>query len=361
MTTHPIIRGPGQLLATIPALLGFVPHESLVVIGMRGAEGVGVMMRVDRADCLIPEVVDPLARSIAAHLARDGATGAIVVSYTGADVRVGCDAADAVRSVLQESLDRIEQWAVADGRFFFPGCADDSCCPADGLPLPPPVAIDGARLRVVSAARHERTAVVAVAGAQARRNAGRAIQRWRARKSADPERWREKSWALWVEALALAERSAQPITPSTAGKIVAALQDLRVRDAAVLSLVPGSDRAAVGVLHGRNDTMVAAALSTVLEPAHAVRPDSARADAARMVCAALCAHAPRKQRAPMITILAFMAWWDGDATRATHLCDQALSVDPGYTLAELLDATIRCHLEPGWLRGRSTNTTKPDI
>src|SRR5690606_4365988 len=55
MTTHPTMKGPGELLATIPTLLGFEPRESVVVIGMRGAADMGVMMRVDRDDCLIPE------------------------------------------------------------------------------------------------------------------------------------------------------------------------------------------------------------------------------------------------------------------------------------------------------------------
>lgn len=359
MTTHHIIRGPGQLLATIPNLLGFDPRESIVVIGTRGSSDMGILMRVDRADCLIPEVVDPLARSLAGHLVRDGASQAILVTYTEADVRVACDAADAVRAVLQDSLTVVEQWAVSRGRYFCPGCADDACCPADGLPLPSPVEVGSTGMRLAGTTRHERTLAVIDVDAKGKRSATRAIQRWRGRKVNDPDRWREESWSLWLDTLATAAHSETLLPAPTAGKLIAALEDLRVRDAAVLSLIPGSEQAALGVLRGSDDALVAAALSRVLEPAHAVRPDPTHSNAARVLCATLCAYAPRKQRAPMIALLAFMAWWDADATRTRDLCDQALSVDPGYTLAELLDATVRCHLEPGWMRERARKGDKP--
>jgi len=43
------LRSPGEIAAVVPYLTGFVPHESLVAIGLRKRR-VGLTMRIDLAD-----------------------------------------------------------------------------------------------------------------------------------------------------------------------------------------------------------------------------------------------------------------------------------------------------------------------
>ena len=119
MTPRHDIRGPGELIAAIPLLLGFEPRESVVLVAILGGGRLGVLLRVDRADCLQADVVGPLSRGVVAHLARDGARSAIAVSFTEDPVRLACAATDALRPALVAAGIDVEGWAVANGRYTF--------------------------------------------------------------------------------------------------------------------------------------------------------------------------------------------------------------------------------------------------
>ncbi|NTV38934.1 MAG: DUF4192 family protein, partial [Demequinaceae bacterium] len=67
MSVH--VRTPGELIASLPVLLGFVPLESVVVVGIGASGRVAPVIRIDRGDCLIPELAQSVAVAVAGHLA----------------------------------------------------------------------------------------------------------------------------------------------------------------------------------------------------------------------------------------------------------------------------------------------------
>ena len=77
MTADITLRGPGDVVAILPYQLGYHPHDSAVVISLRGKR-VGLVARTD----LPPEeFVGEVVSSLLGPLVRDGATSVIVVGY----------------------------------------------------------------------------------------------------------------------------------------------------------------------------------------------------------------------------------------------------------------------------------------
>ena len=50
--------------------------------------------------------------------------------------------------------------------------------------------------------------------------------------------------------------------------------------------------------------------------------------------------------APFATVIAGIAWLDGDATLANEMVDRALAADSAYSLAQLLDIALRHNVPP---------------
>ena len=94
------LNRPGALIAALPAVLGFVPEKSLVLVTIDSGE-LGCVMRVD----LSPELVDNVGHlADVAAAARPDAAIAVVVDAEGAGCRLCNDEYRALRDVLSESL-----------------------------------------------------------------------------------------------------------------------------------------------------------------------------------------------------------------------------------------------------------------
>ena len=350
LTAH--LQGPGELMAAIPVMLGFTPRESVVVIGVAASGDVAVVMRLDRADALITDVVEAMTRTVGGHLARAGACAAVLVAYTDDDVRLACPALDAMRAILTAAVDRVDAFAVVDGRYFSPGCADDLCCPPAGQEIPMrPIAAEYSGgmsgLHVKRAGHDAGEFAVARVPASERKKSTRACERWWGKRDLDAVTWRSQSWELWCASIAPVRARLDAIAPTTAGKLIAALRDPRMRDAAVISLIPNSADAALAVLEEREDADVEKALSGVMNPFRCTCTRGPCECSAPVVaeglalCDALRAHARAADEAPMLTMRALAAWWQGDGPRALDWCELALNSQPGYRLAELLAITVR--------------------
>lgn len=346
------LHGPGALIAAIPTLLGFAPRESVVVVSLRHRGEVGVILRVDRADCVRPDSAAPLARALAGHLSRDQAEAAVLVSFTEDDVRLACPALDAIRPVIAEVIDDVECWAVRSGRFFSPGCARESCCPTRGRPIPPSDPTDAPVVRV--SARPHRLSGANPDGdydvdEPARRRSARAGERWWAHRDADPTGWRKRSFTSWKAALTATRAGTLP-SDAVCGKLIAALQDRRFRDAVLISLMPGSGKVSRGVLDGTADEEVSRVLRVLVSPEDGVRPDPALIANVWSLLGWLTAHARVALRAPTLTLSAVLAWWDGDEGACRSLLLRAHESEPGYRLAALLECTLLAGIDPGWKR-----------
>lgn len=407
MSTVIQTREPRELLALIPYQLGFKPTDSAVVVSVRADRSrVGLIARVDLADIAHAERGPELAQALIGHLAADGAHQGIVVLYTDEDMQTGDALGRCVRSRgtdvlnhLQDAADHLlgdlECWVVASSGYYAIGCRDRSCCPVGGRPLSDlqgtqigaQMVLEGVQ---VACTRDDLVRIPGV-NAAAHKSARRARDRWCARGMAaqdtsDVYRWRRDGLELWREAFdrartGLAENPSdldgsdsgpvrkngrvgvvpvrfgpcpwEPPGSAVAGRLLAALQDVLVRDAIVLTLVPGADRVADRVIAGDCGADVEMALRVITDPVKGRAPDRERTAAARTVLEYVVAHAGREGHAPGLTLLGVLAWWEGDGARAGMLVERALAADPGHRMAVLLEDALRAGMPPGWVRASS--------
>lgn len=346
------LRGPGEFLAALPAILGYQPRESVVVVSIRRGGEVGIVLRVDREDCSNPDIAPLLSRSISGHLVRDRATGAFLVSYTDDDVRLECPALEGLRPSIAKVVDEVETWAIMRGRFFSPGCVRESCCPIRGRPVPAARAISdsvvGVRLPAHGLARSFPDAGFEVDEA-AKRRVARAGDRWRACREEDIVAWRKHSFAIWEKAIEGATQDRFP-TETDTGRLLEALRDRRIRDAILVSFMPDSGGVAHGVLDGSADDEVSRVLRVLLSPRDGAPPTLDAIAPAWDLLGYLTAHARIRLRAPSVTLCAILAWWEGDDEACRCLLARAHEAEPGYRLAGLLECTVLAGVDPGWKR-----------
>ena len=371
MTPTLRVRDPQELLALIPYQLGFQPRESAVVVSLREPQRrVGLVMRVDLADLAAPDDGPQVARSMVAHVARDGGRDTVLVVYT--DQLVAPDdhspawrAAEHYLGAAQVFLGSVDVWVVSATGYSALGCTDARCCPPGGRPLADLSAtVVGAEMvlagAVVMATRDE-LARIPRAGDADRRRTNAAANRWRQRareahdgadQGAGLVQWRQAGFATWRAALA------GEMTPASLGRIEAALDDIAVRDAVLLSLVPGTGGLPETYLDEplnqgslRTTAAVGRAMSAIVEPGAGVRPEDDLSSAALRVLEGVVAHGRRRHQAPALTLLALLTWWRGSTARSEALLERAYLCDPGYRLARLLTQALEAGMAPGWARG----------
>lgn len=318
MTTSPSpdfhLDRPAVLIAALPAVLGFVPEKSLVLVTVdRGA--LGCVMRVDLSDEL-PESVGHIAEVAAS--ARPDAAIAVVVDEDGAGCRLCNDEYRELAAMLASALaDRgIELLAAhvvdriaAGGRWH---CADG--CGASGTvddpaasPLAMAAVLDGRRLY---ARRAELQNVIAVTDpAHADALADRIEDARAARSDADASRDIE---AVMAAATRVAE--GDELSDETLVRIAAALTDLQVRD-----------------------TLYALAVGE-------------RAPQAEALWAGLSRRLPEPWRAEALVLLAFSAYARGDGPLAGVSLEAALRCDATHRMAGMLDTALQSGLRPEQIR-----------
>ena len=387
MTTTIRTSDPRDLLALIPYQLGFVPHESAVLISIRrGRSRVGLVARVDLPDLAHPEHGPQLARHLVSHLVEDGAATAVLVLWTHADTRDGSGAAQLARRHVDEAgeyfLGAIDCWVVGATGYREIDCADETCCPPSGHPLSDLQASAVSAEMVLrgerpARSREELVGVPAV-DPRRRRAARRAAERWRQRGLHAPDdralrQWRRGGLTLWREltgavAAAGTEGAAQSHAdpydgPSVAGpscvldapalgRLRAALDDVLVRDAVLVSLVPGCADVAEALVDGDTGADVDRALEVIVDASRGAPPLDDVVHPARAVLTEVAAHSAGASHAPSLTLLAMIAWWSGDGARASVLVERALEAEPDHRLGHLVRETLEAAMPPGWVKAR---------
>ena len=133
MTADITLRGPGDVVATLPYQLGYHPTESVVLVALEAGR-VGLVARCD----LPPDDgVDATVAVLLEPLLRERPDAVVLVAYE----RVP-DSSHAVLTTLVEQLERhrvevLGVDVVRDGRRYSPICSEP-CCPPDGVPVPDP-------------------------------------------------------------------------------------------------------------------------------------------------------------------------------------------------------------------------------
>jgi hypothetical protein len=323
MTTHQAdfeLNRPGALIAALPAVLGFVPENSLVLVSLDGGE-MGSVLRVDLSE----EVTDRVGQLAAiAAAAEPAAAIAVIVDAEGAHCP-GCNEEHRLLCArLADALAQydIQLWAahVVDrvalgGRWH---CVDR--CGAGGAiddpsasPLAVAAVLDGRRLY---ARRADLQAVIAL---DAGRSAGLAdaLRRQAAKREAaqrdDPVGCARRDVR---RALAVAKRVAAGDTPSATqvAALGCALRDVQVRD-----------------------TLYALAVGE-------------RAGDAESLWALLARSLPEPWRVEALVLLAFSAYVRGDGPLAGVSLDAALRCDPEHRMAGMLDQALQSGLRPERIR-----------
>ncbi len=364
------VRSTQDLLSVVPYALGYQPSECLLVVCVRADGDVGLVATTELEDLRSPQTRAEVSGIVADRAAEDATTTAYVIVYTVGDSRPGSIAylaARAFAAALRPLVQCCESWVVGAQRYRSFDCKNPECCPPDGFPLTAlESTVPGAQLVLEGRAplpSLEALCRVPRASPERRALVRRAAARWERERERPAEDWRVRSYADWVDAVGrLTRRRDQELPAALLGRLAVALEDRVLRDAVLLWCIPGYEAlAASTAAGGRNhpdegldeEATTRRAMAGVVDPASAVPPDRSRARAATAVLEAVVAHAARERTASPLTLLAFLAWWSGEGSRAAFRAAEALAVDPTHRLARLLGAALRAGLPPGWVRSRS--------
>ncbi|WP_066589026.1 DUF4192 domain-containing protein [Cellulomonas timonensis] len=375
-TTTLRVREPRELLAYLPHQLGFHPHDSAVAVSLRAPRGrIGLVARVDLDDLGDESTGPQVARGLVAHLGADRASGTVLVLYTAQDPRrpgpsgaLAHAAAGHYREAAAAAFGDVAVWVVTATGYLRLDCDDLGCCPAGGRPASEieSTAVGAHMVLAGSCVAGSRDAVARVppAPASARRSVARVAQRWLRRRE-DAERagdaamaaWRARSLEAWSQCVAAVREPFQDgdVCPAVLGRLEAGLADRRVRDAVLVTLVPGTgDLAARSLCEDESVTgrEMAGAIAAIVDPAYAVPPPEGPTAEHVRALERVVAHGRRGSQAPALTLLALLAWWQGDGVRASVLVERARAHDSGYRLAMLLDDVLTAAMPPGWAASR---------
>lgn len=313
------LRGPADIVHAIPYLLGFHPHESLVLIGLDGCELV-VTARVDLADLSEPTV----AAETMTAMRRGGTVEVVAVLVTespsGADPQRWRSEVRMLSGVAAAGgCELLDVLLVAAGRWRSLICADPLCCPPDGHEIPALersavaatatfaglVALpDRDSLAALLAPRSdtERAGLVSAVTAELAAREQRALVD-------RPERGRRSDTRALFAA---ARRMDAGPTPPTEGETVrfgAALTDIAVRDSLWVAV------------------------------------DDRRLDG-RELWRALAVRLPPPYDAAPLFLFSWSSWRAGNGALAGIAAERAVTSDPGYSAADLLLAAVRHGIDP---------------
>ncbi len=337
------LRGPADVVAVLPYQLGYHPQDSIVVVALHD-RAVGL---IERLDLPAAEHTEEAAQVLVAPLLRDRPEAVLLVGYETA-VGSSRPALDALRRLATEAdLDVLDRLIVRDGRWFAIDCADE-CCPPEGLPVraaDTPAVAEYVGLEVSPLTGRSAVADLVAADHTVAEAVGAALdEQPDSGQSAAAHRLRALSrWAVVCDVTGDAV-AVEDLDPAEVALIVHSLEDLELRDGLVAWLCPGSLP-----LDCLPPDLVDA-LRCTLTTRHRSSPDGSGGIAGRRLVArlqSLVRSVPDEHAAPALTVLANLAWWQGDGALARTCLDRALGTLPGYRLARLLERMLDLGVRPG--------------
>ena len=311
------LNRPGVLIAALPAVLGFVPEKSLVLVTVDRGE-MGCVMRVDLSE----ELLHSLAHiaDVAAAAKPDSAI-AVLIDEDGATCRMCNDeyrelaeglttslASRGIELLAAHVVDRVAaggRWHCADG------CGNEGTVEdPSASPLAVAAVLDGRRLYARRAELQEVIEVIDPARADALADVIGDCK-------PDPAQRPDDAARADVEAaIAAAARVADvaELGDDELARLAWALTDLRVRDT-LYAL-------AVGENAGQAESLWALLSRTLPEP----------------------------WRVEALVLLAFSAYARGDGPLAGLSLEAALRCDPAHRMAGMLDTALQSGLRPEKIR-----------
>lgn len=319
------LHRPDDLIAAIPYLVGFYPHDSLVLIGLgeagpaRATTRVRVVARLDIADLRASSApVDNAVRALVGAQARS-----VVVVFYAAELH------DAVAGRQLGSITALEQFCadagVAITSFLFVGqdawatggYHDDGAEGAAFTVAGPFEHIADSRIQATATyaglvARPDREAVAALLAphpAERRDPLLPALRRARAARLDCSSTVRARCHRSDIRAIFAATRTLPLIGDAQTIRFGSALADIAVRDACWLALEAGR-----------------------------IEGESLWQELSRSL--------PDEYRAPALFLFGWQQWRRGAGAMAAMAVEAALRCDPTYHAAELLDGALAHGLDP---------------
>jgi hypothetical protein len=350
------IRGPADVVAAVPYLLGHVPAACLVALSVRPDGLLGVVCRADLPDPGLEGAAAAVADRVVAALTGDRAANALLLLH---EDDPGPARPPAARRALLDTVDAAlaaHGVAVTDVLHVGPTrwrslrCADVRCCPPAGRPVADTRdnAVAAAFVlagRSPAADRSSLEPAPEPASPADRRAAAQAGARWRRRVAAggSAELPVADRFRLLDEWLAVLDRHAATGAlpgPAVTGRLATAWShDLRIRDACMVAALPGAGVTPDAIVAGSR-----AETSAVL----ADRSCAGAVEAVAPVLRHLAAHVGGPPAAAALAVHAWLAWASGDGAAAGDLCVRALAAEPDHRLASLVLRALDHAVPPDW-------------
>ncbi|MEV0899563.1 DUF4192 domain-containing protein [Actinoplanes sp. NPDC049802] len=310
-----VVRTPAELLALLPYLLGYHPHDSIALIGLHGRD-------LDFGACFDlppPDRGEEAARDVAGAVARQRADAVVIVGY-GPPRRVTPIALHVTEALRAAGVRIDDVLRVDGGRWWSYLCEDPGCCPPEGSACLPPDSVIAAEAtylgQVALPSREDLIAQVAAVQGPAREGMVAATERARSRFPGllnDVRRIR-RAGRLAVREAEKRYRSGAALTDDEVAWLGALLTDRVVEDYAL-------DRTSAHHWRVRLWTDVVRRV----EPAYVPGP----------AC-----------------LLGFAAWRMGWGPLARAAVDRALRAEPGHQLARMLFEILGAGIPPGAMSRR---------
>jgi hypothetical protein len=392
MSEPTTIRGPREVLATLPYLLGYRPERSVVLVSLHGT-GLGPVARLDLPD---PRNVRVAVDALVAPVLRAAPDRALVIGYEDRRGESTAVTRALVRALECGGVEVVEELVVRGERWYAPRCRR-GCCPRGGRRLPraedvPAVADLVAVGRAPLPSRDALAGLVApdpargeavLAATTTLRRGGPALGDVRA----------GDLWARLVD-VSDAAPAVQELTPAEVARLAVSLDDRTWRDGLVWWMCPealpaeifddGTIRSLLDQLgpprprHRRPAPSRArrARLDRVPAPRAAgpvgARPATAPSgedasvgsdrgsvearDRLRQRLLDLCRAVPDScpaEAAAVCTVAACVAWGHGDGAVARDAVDRALRLRPDHRLARLVHHLVDLGVPPDADRRRA--------
>jgi hypothetical protein len=331
------LSSPADILTMIPYQLGFHPAKSLVVMSLRGPgkrAPAGVTFRVD-----LDLGPGQLAALTVEQLRRDDAQQAVLVLYDPPAPDGGIPGAE-IAAALGEALEKAEIplldfLRVVEGHWWSYLCRNSLCCPPWGTPL---VAADQPGASAVAA-----SAVLAgLAVAPDRESLAASLD--------PPAPWTREAVAQAGDRveLEMAARIARGEQTQVRQGVLAILRTARARISEPKYRM--SDVEVASVALGLFDKETRDEVCTWV-----IRDD---APALQRVLTEVVRRVGPPDSVPAATVLAMCAYAQGNGAMAGIALDHALAAEPGYTLAQQIDTSLRGGVPPDEIRALARDVKK---
>jgi len=308
-----IARTAAETVAVTPYLLGFHPHDSLVVVGFAGHRVIfGVRFDLPPPDC----ASDTFDESIDL-IVRQRAQAVLVLAY-GPPTGVTRPALLLGVGLRRAGVAMLDVIRVTGDRWWSFTCQGRGCCPVEGNPCRPEQSAAVAEAvfqgRVALPSRQALSERVAPIGGAVRTEMAAATERARNRLGGADDPPGQRLWRLGRRAVRTAERRARLGQPPTADE--AAWLGVLLTDETILEYA---------LMRRSGDEWW---LQLWIDVLRRVEPP--------FVAAPAC-------------LVGYVAWREGDGSLARVAVDRALRADAGHRTAGLLDRVLSAGIAPSAL------------